>query len=321
MGLGLQWRGRLVPVLGNVWSMRRRSARDDLLEHKILLRCRRASIVRVRDSRPSLSEAPTSRTQGPLDILGVVMRQRVVVATLGVGLILAGASQWYLIKEVQSLRVEIGALQAAPRTQAAAPSRGRTLPGPLPDAPLVLTGSQTKGQRSAKVAIVIYSDFQCPYCGVFVRKTWPLLEKEYVETGRVLVAFRHFPLGNHELAEGAAEAAECAARQGSFWRMHDRLFADQGSLEPANLRETARELGLDLRKFESCTDGQARDHIRADIASGREVSVSGTPTFFLGTLNDDARVVVKQRISGAKDFAEFKRAIESVLATVSVSAH
>jgi protein-disulfide isomerase len=178
-----------------------------------------------------------------------------------------------------------------------------------------LEGSQTKGNKSAKAAIVVYSDFQCPYCGAFARTTWPRIEKEYVETGRLLAAFRHFPLANHEFAQGAGEAAECAARQGSFWQMHDRIFADQQRLDLVNLRSSAAAIGLDSRLYDACMKGDATGRVKTDLEGGRTLAVTGTPTFFIGILEEGGRVDVKQRFTGAKGFDQFRMAIDSVLAT------
>src|SRR5262245_41540414 len=96
------------------------------------------------------------------------------------------------------------------------PANGQPLRPPL--VPVSLEGAVTRGDKSARVAIVEYSDFQCPFCIAFTRDTLPDLEKLYVDTGKVLFAFQHLPLENlHPSALLAAQFASCASRQGKFW--------------------------------------------------------------------------------------------------------
>ena len=92
---------------------------------------------------------------------------------------------------------------------------------PVPEVPLSIAGAPTVGSASAKVVMFIFSDFECPFCGKFASEIMPGLTQKYVESGRVRLVFRHFPLGIHSRAVRAAESAECAARQGRFWAMHD----------------------------------------------------------------------------------------------------
>ena len=116
------------------------------------------------------------------------------------------------------------------------PSRS---PGPppvaLPSDPISLDASTTIGGREARAGMIIFSDFQCPYCASFARKSWPELKKAYVDTGLISVSFRHLPLEEiHSEAFKAAEIAECAARQDVFWETHDRLFAVFGERQTAS---------------------------------------------------------------------------------------
>ena len=244
------------------------------------------------------------------------MKQRLILSIFAVGLVMAGASELRLAQEMRALKAEVASLRSALRSQSAATVRSRTgPPAVLPDEPLSLEGSQTKGNRTARAAFVVYSDFQCPYCASFARTTWPMIETEYVRTGQLLVAFRHFPLGNHGFAQGAAEAAECAAQQRSFWPMHDRLFVDQSRLDSSSVRLSAAALGLDPQRFDSCMKGEATERVKADLEGGRAIAVTGTPTFFLGVLQSDGRLDVKLRFSGTKTFDQFKTAIDSLLAS------
>jgi protein-disulfide isomerase len=191
-------------------------------------------------------------------------------------------------------------------------------PGPtnamLPTSPVSLDGAQLQGSHAAKAVIIEYSDFQCPYCGQFARETLPDLRRSYVDTGKVLLAFRHFPLEEiHKFALGAAEAAECASRQGAFWKMHDLNFANQETLQEGLLSERAQSLGIDVGAFDRCLHGPALEIIRADLRTGESLDVTGTPTFFLGSLQPDGRVRVVARLVGAVLSTEFHTALDQIL--------
>jgi len=184
----------------------------------------------------------------------------------------------------------------------------------LPQDPLSLDGAQLEGTRAAQVAVIEFSDFQCPYCGRFARDTWPSIRKGYVETGKVLFAFREFPLESiHKAALQAAEAAECAGQQNAFWKMHDLMFADQTHLETAALEARAHDSGLDVSKFDVCLTGSVDAKVKSDERTGVGLAVSGTPTFFLGRLQADGRVKVVRRLSGAMPAPDFGAAIDAVL--------
>jgi protein-disulfide isomerase len=166
---------------------------------------------------------------------------------------------------------------AAPQTgQARSNTPVRRPEPPLPAEPVSLNGAITKGSRDAKVALIEYSDFECPFCGRFARDTLPLLEEEYVRPGRVLVGFRHYPLRIHPRAPKAAEAVECAGEQKKFWEMHDRLFQEPRQLEEASLRAHAREIGLNGQAFDACLDGRMTAKIQADMDEGRRLKVTRT---------------------------------------------
>jgi protein-disulfide isomerase len=193
-----------------------------------------------------------------------------------------------------------------------APAAGRPQP-PLPEEPVSLAGAATIGNSGAPVAIIEYSEFQCPFCARFVRDTQPVLHEKYIRPGKVLLAFRHFPLPIHSFAERAAEAAECAGEQGRFWNMHDRLFAEQKQLGLETIRTAATTLGLAIPMFDRCFDGQMKAKIEADRARGTKLGVTGTPTFFVGTALGDGRVKVRHRIAGAQPFASFQGVLERLL--------
>jgi len=137
----------------------------------------------------------------------------------------------------------------------------------------------SRGAEKAKVTIVEFSDFQCPYCG----RVSPTLARVLADyQGKVRLFYRQFPLGFHPLAQKAAEASLCANDQGKFWELHDRMFADQSKLEVADLKAAARTLGLDGAKFDACLDGGSKAAaVEADLRAGQAVGVQGTPALFV----------------------------------------
>jgi protein-disulfide isomerase len=181
----------------------------------------------------------------------------------------------------------------------------------VPTAPQPLTGAAIIGNPAANVAVIEYSDFQCPYCGQFVRETWPELKKQYVDSGHIVFAFRHLPLPGHRFAMPAAVSAECAREQGRFWEMHDRLFERQPQLDALTGPSIARTLGFEDTAFTRCLQQRA-DRVEGDIASALALKISGTPTFLIGTLDANRRVRVSHVLVGARRADEFARVIEAL---------
>lgn len=177
-----------------------------------------------------------------------------------------------------------------------------TAPRPTLGDYLVVPGASSKGLKNAPITIVEFSDFQCPFCA----KAQTVLQ-QVLETypHDVRLVYRHFPLKRHPQAKLAAEAAECAARQGRFWEYHDQLFADAQELNRDKLRALAEGLRLDVESFDGCLDaGQTRKRVAEDVADAREAGVTGTPTFFIN----------RRMVEGAQPFATFKRMIDRELA-------
>ncbi len=175
-------------------------------------------------------------------------------------------------------------------------------PPVLPRIEVEATGP-ARGPDNAKITVVIFSDFQCPYCSKSVPTEERLL-KEY--PGKVRVVFRNFPLSFHPFAEKAAEAGACAADQGKFWEMHDKMFGDQKKLAVEDLKATAHAIaGLDAAKFDACLDGGAKKAaVALDQKAGSEAGVEGTPAYFVNG----------QFINGAVPFEEFKVVIDREIA-------
>lgn len=161
------------------------------------------------------------------------------------------------------------------------------------------------GNKNAKVTMIEFSDYECPFCGRHFTDTYPQIKKDYIDTGKVKLVFRDFPLSFHQSAQKAAEAAECAGEQGKYYEMHDKLYSNQQALDVASLKKYAQELGLNTAKFNDCLDtGKMAAEVKKDLADGQSYGVQGTPAFFInGNL-----------ISGAQQYSVFKQAIDAALA-------
>lgn len=181
------------------------------------------------------------------------------------------------------------------------------------DAPVV-------GNPAAPVTLVEFSDFECPFCERFFRETYPLLKSQYIDTGKVKLVFRHFPLTDiHPQAQKAAEAAECASRQGRFSDYHDILFAKgqtgEGGLTVPALKQYAEDSGLNTETFNRCLDnGETAAVVQKDLRDGASVGVSGTPNVFVnGTLVSMFDSQSGRWIGGALPFSTFKTFIDQAL--------
>jgi protein-disulfide isomerase len=140
--------------------------------------------------------------------------------------------------------------------------------------------TRVRGNPKAKVMIVEFSDFQCPFCRQ-VETTLKNVMGKYSD--QVALAFRDFPLQSiHAQAQGAAEASHCALEQGKYWEYHDLLFSDQAGLEKSGLLAKAQKLQLDDKKFEAClSGGKYKTQVELDSQDGRRLGVTGTPGFFI----------------------------------------
>jgi len=166
------------------------------------------------------------------------------------------------------------------------------------------------GDKNAKIKIVEFSDFQCPFCERAA--TGAIAEfknSDYFKNGEVALVYKHFPLNSiHPSAQKAAEASVCAQNQGKFWEYHDLLFANQQSLDIASLKSYAKQLGLNQAKFDSCLDGgEAVAKVKKDLAEASTAGGQGTPYFVL--INEDGDT---QAVSGAVPWANFEVAIQSL---------
>jgi protein-disulfide isomerase len=185
----------------------------------------------------------------------------------------------------------------------------------LPRDPVSIADQPSKGEPKATVALIEFSDYQCPFCGRYTKDTWPQIESEYVSTGKIKYVFRDMPLEFHKNAFKAAEASHCAGEQGKYWEMHALLFENQAALAPEQLGGYAKSLGLKEAAFQQCLDsGKFAAEIRKDMADASTAGITGTPSFLVGIVQPDGRVKIARKLVGAKPYAEFKAAFDSLLA-------
>ena len=150
---------------------------------------------------------------------------------------------------------------------------------PAKQALIAASSASEFGPADAKVVVVEFSDFECPYCSRVLPVTKALKEKY---AGKVRFVFRHFPLDFHKDAHLASQASLAAADQGKFWEFHDKLFANQKAISRPDLEKYATELGLDGAKFKKALDKSTHAQtVDADIALGKTVGVAGTPSMFV----------------------------------------
>lgn len=185
---------------------------------------------------------------------------------------------------------------------------------PLPTEPVSLDGTVFEGSADAKVALVQFSEFQCPFCARFATDSLPTLVGKYVSTGRVRLGFRHLPLENiHPFAFGAGEISSCAAELGRFREVHDAFFKAPSATSQGEFRRRAINAGMDKTALDAClSKGSAAGRVREDLALAKSLGLKSTPSFLLGPVVD-GRLRVTQMIFGARPVADFEQALEAAL--------
>jgi protein-disulfide isomerase len=167
-----------------------------------------------------------------------------------------------------------------------------------------------EGRTAATVWLIVISDFQCPFCKKWHEETGPIIEREYVNTGKVRIAYLNLPISSHRNAQPAHEVAMCAAEQGKFWPVADALFATQerwkSRVEPEPFFDSlAVRLVDDDARYRRCiTSGVTRPLIDADVQRVTRIGVGSTPSFIIG----------QQMVVGAQPVATFRRLLDAALA-------
>ena len=215
-------------------------------------------------------------------------------------------------QNVQPLVIQENPLSknTTPQPTQTQPTEGRRVFVSLSDDP-------ARGNPNAPVTIVEFSDFQCPFCARFFTQTLPQIQQDYIDSGKVKLVFRDFPIDSiHPNAIGASIAAQCANEQAKFWEYHNKLFEGQtqwarfSASDAANtFIQYATELGLNSDNFNSCLNSaKTLDEINNDYQDGINYGVTGTPAFFIGNDKDGYMPLI-----GAKPYSEFQQIIDNEL--------
>ncbi len=232
----------------------------------------------------------------------------VIIAAVLVSFAIIGAS-FFVANSLDRATSEISGLTAVleemPVAAAAAagapPSNRPRRPDANKEYKVAVDEAPVMGGKNAKVTIVEFSDFQCPFCNR-VTPTLNQIRDEYGDDVRI--AFKHMPLSIHAQAPAAHAASEAAHRQGKFWEMHDLIFANQRDLSAATFEKYAEQLGLNLSKFKAdSVSADVKKRVADDLREASELGITGTPSFFING----------RYLSGAQPFANFKRMIDEAL--------
>lgn len=280
-------------------------------------------------TKPETQESPDAeKTQPPSGGLPPLALQFIVGIAAAVVVVAAAAG----INHAWPIMGTSGSSNGS--VSVAVPTAAATAEAPVVD--MDVADAPTKGPKDAKVQIVEFSDFECPYCARFVTQTMPQILSTYGD--KVLFAFRNYPLpaSMHPYAQKAAEASECANDQGIFWQYHDLLFQNQSQLSAlvqadatngvnqvvAQLKQYAATLGIDSAKFDQCLDSGADvDKVSSDASAMTDaltaagVTKFGTPSFFInGKFVSGAYPFDENSAGYQQGMFTFKAAIEEALA-------
>ncbi len=211
--------------------------------------------------------------------------------------------------------------------QAAQPQGVTATPAPqAPQAPsgpvkISVDDGPVLGNKDAKVALIEFSDYECPFCKRHYDQVYPQLKKDYIDTGKVKLVFRNYPLPFHDpMATYEAQAALCARDQGgdsAYFKIHDEMFKQTTSngngLSKDKVRQIAADLGLNADNLASCADSNKyKDKVAKDIADGSAAGVNGTPSFFVGK-SDSSGTIDGQLIVGAQPYSAFQQVLDKLL--------
>jgi protein-disulfide isomerase len=175
------------------------------------------------------------------------------------------------------------------------------------------------GDKNAKLTMVEFSDYECPFCKRYFTQTYPQLKKDYIDTGKLKVVFRDLPLSFHQNAHKEAEAANCAREQGgdsAYFKYHDEMFTKTTSngtgLSLEQLPTLAANIGLNGSLLQQCLDSKKYEaEVDKDLADADSVGATGTPTFFIGKSATGA--IEGTMLVGAQPFSAFKTIIDQML--------
>lgn len=190
---------------------------------------------------------------------------------------------------------------------------------PVPQAPkadepatVSVAGVPFLGKADAPLTLVMFTDYQCPFCSRFETQTLPEIKRQYIDTGKLRFVVRDLPLPFHPNAPKAAEAALCGEEQGKYWELREKLVANGDKLDAKLLPDYAKLVGMDVAKFSACLEsGRHAEKIKTSSAIAASLGISGTPTFVVGKSKGD--IVDGVKLVGAQPFASFDQKFKEAL--------
>ena len=236
----------------------------------------------------------------------------IIQLLLAVVIFVLGAAIGGMYTKLQYLEGKItpggNTAQAANNLAPVAAAPNAAPPAPTKVDPKITDADPFLGDPNAKLTVVEFSDFQCPFCGRFFKEVESQLKKDYIDTGKIKFVYKHLAFLGKESTD-AANASECAKEQKKFWEYHDKLFnsqngENQGTFSIDNLKKFAADLGLNTAQFNTCLDGQKyNDHVQTDVAEANRLGLNSTPSTAVG----DTPVI------GAQPYNAFKTIIDQKL--------
>ena len=211
------------------------------------------------------------------------------------------------ISEIKTMLLRLSSQQLMPQQQQQAQASVKGIEFDIGDNPVI-------GSKAAKLIMIEFTDYQCPYCGRYARETFPEIKKQYVDSGKIRYAVADQPLPPHQEASKAAEAAHCAKDQGKFWEMHEALMAKQENL--SDLASYAMELNLNAVEFENCLNaGKYKETVNRNMKLANSLGLSSVPVFIIGTVDakDPRKVTGITTIRGAIPLDNFRQGLDLLL--------
>ncbi len=263
------------------------------------------------------------KTDSPysLQVMLRIINQNFALILIALAVFVGGFTAGSLWSENQLLKKGTGlaAIPAAPSqlgapAAPAQPQQPTTGKASIDDDPVL-------GDNNAPVTLIEFSDYECPFCKRHFDQTYAQLKTKYIDTGKVKLVYRDFPLSFHDpMATKEAVAANCAKKQGgdsSYFKFHDEMFkrttSNGNGLNDEKIKAIASDLGLNIGQFDSCLqDKSMEDEVKKDIADGSKAGASGTPSFLIGKSTKDG-TVDGNLVVGAQPMSAFEAVIEPLL--------
>jgi protein-disulfide isomerase len=212
-------------------------------------------------------------------------------------------------------------LESNPNQPQIAGQQAEQAPAPSGPVKVSIDDDPILGDKNAKVTIIEFSDYECPFCKRHFDDTLPDLIKEYIDTGLVKIVFRDLPLSFHDpMATTEAIAANCARAQGddtTYFKYHHEIFkrtkSNGNGLAIDDLYKISDDLKLNTVKLKECMDDpKQKEEVQKDLTDASTVGANGTPAFFIGKSTDDG-IIEAPLTSGAQPFSVFKTIIDELL--------